>query len=80
MNAALSSNASARAAAYVTTSLYESQLALHINWATGCFATGERPARLGSGHPSLVPAPGVPGRRRPLRDRWSCDDALFAAW
>ncbi|GAA2312159.1 CoA transferase [Streptomyces kunmingensis] len=39
----------------VTTSLYESQLALHINWATGYFATGERPARLGSGHPSLVP-------------------------
>ncbi|MFI5661633.1 CaiB/BaiF CoA transferase family protein [Streptomyces sp. NPDC051684] len=40
---------------YVTTSLYESQLALHINWATGYFATGERPTRLGSGHPSLVP-------------------------
>lgn len=45
---------------YVTTSLYESQLALHINWATGHFATGERPARLGSGHPSLVPYQAYP--------------------
>ncbi|MCX3058981.1 CaiB/BaiF CoA transferase family protein [Streptomyces beihaiensis] len=40
---------------YVTTSLYETQLALHANWATAHFATGERPTRLGSGHPSLVP-------------------------
>ncbi|MFJ7783987.1 CaiB/BaiF CoA transferase family protein [Streptomyces albidoflavus] len=40
---------------YLTTSLYESQLALHVNWATAHLATGERPARLGSGHPSLVP-------------------------
>lgn len=40
---------------YLTTSLYESQLALHVNWATAHFATGERPTRLGSGHPSLVP-------------------------
>lgn len=39
----------------VTTSLYESQLALHINWATGFFATGKTPSRMGSGHPSLVP-------------------------
>ncbi|MEU0597167.1 CoA transferase [Streptomyces sp. NPDC006393] len=45
---------------YVTTSLYESQLALHINWATGYFATGERPQRLGSGHPSLVPYQAYP--------------------
>ncbi|MGW0811891.1 CaiB/BaiF CoA transferase family protein [Streptomyces viridiviolaceus] len=45
---------------YLTTSLYESQLALHINWATGYFATGERPARLGSGHPSLVPYQAYP--------------------
>ncbi|MEV1018880.1 CoA transferase [Streptomyces sp. NPDC050264] len=45
---------------YVTTSLYESQLALHINWATGYFATGERPTRLGSGHPSLVPYQAYP--------------------
>lgn len=45
---------------YVTTSLYESQLALHINWATGHFATGERPTRLGSGHPSLVPYQAYP--------------------
>jgi crotonobetainyl-CoA:carnitine CoA-transferase CaiB-like acyl-CoA transferase len=40
---------------YVTTSLYEAQLAMHINWATGYFATGQRPFRLGSAHPSLVP-------------------------
>ncbi|MFJ5969442.1 CaiB/BaiF CoA transferase family protein [Streptomyces sp. NPDC093060] len=45
---------------YVTTSLYESLLALHVNWATGYFATGERPARLGSGHPSLVPYQAYP--------------------
>lgn len=45
---------------YVTTSLYECQLALHINWATGYFATGERPHRLGSGHPSLVPYQAYP--------------------
>lgn len=45
---------------YVTTSLYESQLALHINWATAHFATGERPTRLGSGHPSLVPYQAYP--------------------
>ncbi|WP_328317206.1 CaiB/BaiF CoA transferase family protein [Streptomyces sp. NBC_00388] len=45
---------------YLTTSLYESQLALHINWATGYFATGEPPARLGSGHPSLVPYQAYP--------------------
>ncbi|WP_413098584.1 CaiB/BaiF CoA transferase family protein [Streptomyces sp. Inha503] len=45
---------------YVTTSLYESQLALHVNWATGYFATGERPGRLGSGHPSLVPYQAYP--------------------
>jgi crotonobetainyl-CoA:carnitine CoA-transferase CaiB-like acyl-CoA transferase len=45
---------------YVTSSLYESQLALHINWATGYFATGERPQRLGSGHPSLVPYQAYP--------------------
>ncbi|MBF4136803.1 MULTISPECIES: CaiB/BaiF CoA-transferase family protein [Streptomyces] len=40
---------------YLTTPLYEAQLALHVNWATAHLATGERPARLGSGHPSLVP-------------------------
>ncbi|WP_028925305.1 CaiB/BaiF CoA transferase family protein [Pseudonocardia acaciae] len=45
---------------YVTTSLYESQLALHINWATGMFATGETPHRLGSGHPNLVPYQAYP--------------------
>lgn len=40
---------------YVTTSLYESQLALHVNWATNYFADGLRPGPLGSGHPNLVP-------------------------
>ncbi|MEU6128412.1 CoA transferase [Saccharopolyspora sp. NPDC047091] len=44
----------------VSTSLYESQLALHINWATGYFATGEVPSRLGSGHPNLVPYQAYP--------------------
>jgi crotonobetainyl-CoA:carnitine CoA-transferase CaiB-like acyl-CoA transferase len=45
---------------YLTTSLYETQLALHINWATGYFATGERPQRLGSAHPNLVPYQAYP--------------------
>lgn len=45
---------------YLTTSLYETQLALHINWGTGYFATGERPRRLGSGHPNLVPYQAYP--------------------
>ncbi|MDF3289740.1 CaiB/BaiF CoA transferase family protein [Streptomyces silvisoli] len=45
---------------YLTTSLYESQLALHINWATSYFATGDTPQRLGSGHPSLVPYQAYP--------------------
>ncbi|NVN00257.1 CaiB/BaiF CoA-transferase family protein [Arthrobacter sp. SDTb3-6] len=40
---------------YVTTSLYECQLALHVNWATNYFADGKRPGPLGSGHPNLVP-------------------------
>ncbi|MET8470994.1 CoA transferase [Streptomyces sp. NPDC006422] len=55
VNAALVERERTGRGQYVTTSLYESQLALHINWATGYFATGERPGRLGSGHPSLVP-------------------------
>jgi crotonobetainyl-CoA:carnitine CoA-transferase CaiB-like acyl-CoA transferase len=40
---------------YVTTSLFESQLAFHAGFATNFFATGVNPPRLGSGHPSLVP-------------------------
>jgi crotonobetainyl-CoA:carnitine CoA-transferase CaiB-like acyl-CoA transferase len=39
----------------VRTSLFEGQLALHTSWATGYFATRERPERLGSGHPNIVP-------------------------
>jgi crotonobetainyl-CoA:carnitine CoA-transferase CaiB-like acyl-CoA transferase len=47
---------------YVTTSLFESQLALHINWATGYFATGVNPGPLGSGHPNLVPYQAYPAQ------------------
>ncbi|WP_158726714.1 CaiB/BaiF CoA transferase family protein [Tomitella fengzijianii] len=47
---------------YVTTSLYECQLALHVNWATNYFATGERPHALGSGHPNLVPYQAFPAQ------------------
>lgn len=45
---------------YVATSLYESQLAFHASFATGYFATGQNPPRLGSGHPSLVPYQAYP--------------------
>lgn len=45
---------------YVTTSLYECQLALHVNWATNYFANGKRPGPLGSGHPNLVPYQAYP--------------------
>ncbi|MER7011619.1 CoA transferase [Saccharopolyspora sp. NPDC000359] len=45
---------------YVSTSLYESQLAFHASFATGYFATGQNPPRLGSGHPSLVPYQAYP--------------------
>ncbi|MGV8873037.1 MAG: CaiB/BaiF CoA transferase family protein [Rhodococcus sp. (in: high G+C Gram-positive bacteria)] len=45
---------------YVTTSLFESQLALHVNWASSYFATRERPVALGSGHLNLVPYQAFP--------------------
>lgn len=45
---------------YLTTSLYEGQLALHVNWATNYFADGRRPEALGSGHPNLVPYQAYP--------------------
>ncbi|GAA1869419.1 CaiB/BaiF CoA transferase family protein [Brevibacterium marinum] len=45
---------------YLTTSLYEGQLALHVNWATNYFADGNRPHALGSGHPNLVPYQAYP--------------------
>lgn len=45
---------------YVSTSLYESQLSFHAGFATGYFATGKNPPRLGSGHPSLVPYQAYP--------------------
>lgn len=57
---ALVERARTGAGQYLTTSLYESQLALHINWATSYFATGDVPQRLGSGHPSLVPYQAYP--------------------
>ncbi|GAF48159.1 CaiB/BaiF CoA transferase family protein [Rhodococcus wratislaviensis] len=44
----------------VSTSLYETQLAFHTSFATGYFATGNNPPRLGSGHPSLVPYQAYP--------------------
>lgn len=47
---------------YVTTSLYECQLALHVNWGTNYFANGKRPGPLGSGHPNLVPYQAYPAR------------------
>ncbi|MCL6452629.1 MAG: CoA transferase [Alicyclobacillus sp.] len=40
---------------YLTTSLYETQLAFHINWAGNYFATGETPRAMGSAHPNLAP-------------------------
>lgn len=45
---------------YLTTSLYEGQLALHVNWATNYFADDKRPHALGSGHPNLVPYQAYP--------------------
>jgi crotonobetainyl-CoA:carnitine CoA-transferase CaiB-like acyl-CoA transferase len=46
----------------VTTSLFEAQFGFHINWATGMFATGQPPMRLGSAHPSLMPYQGYAAR------------------
>ncbi len=40
---------------HVNTSLYESQLAFHINWAMNYFLTGVVPHRMGSQHPNLAP-------------------------
>ena len=45
---------------YVTTSLFECQLALHVNWATNYFATGQRPQAIGSAHPNLAPYQAFP--------------------
>lgn len=47
---------------YLTTSLYEGQLALHVNWATNYFADGKRPQAMGSGHPNLVPYQAYPAQ------------------
>ncbi|GAB3680350.1 CaiB/BaiF CoA transferase family protein [Saccharopolyspora tripterygii] len=60
VNAALVERARTGRGQHITTSLYESQLALHVSWATGYFATRERPGRLGSGHPNLVPYQAYP--------------------
>ena len=40
---------------YVTTSLFEAQLALHVNLAMNMFADAGTPAPLGSAHPNLAP-------------------------
>ena len=40
---------------YLTTSLYETQLAFHINWAMNYFLTGDTPLGLGTAHPNLAP-------------------------
>jgi crotonobetainyl-CoA:carnitine CoA-transferase CaiB-like acyl-CoA transferase len=45
---------------YITTSLYETQLAFHIQWALNYFATGEVPRAMGSAHPSLAPYQAFP--------------------
>lgn len=47
---------------YVTTSLFECQLAMHVNWATNYFATRQRPRALGSAHPNLAPYQAYPAR------------------
>jgi crotonobetainyl-CoA:carnitine CoA-transferase CaiB-like acyl-CoA transferase len=40
---------------YVTTSLFEVQLGLHVNAAMNMFLSGEAPRRLGSAHPNVAP-------------------------
>lgn len=40
---------------YITTSLFQGQLALQINWAQNYFATGKVPGPMGSAHPNLAP-------------------------
>lgn len=45
---------------YLATSLYESQLAYHINWAMNYFVSKEDPKPLGSAHPNLAPYQAYP--------------------
>lgn len=45
---------------YLTTSLYESQLSFHINWAMNYFLSGSVPRRMGSAHPNLAPYQAYP--------------------
>jgi crotonobetainyl-CoA:carnitine CoA-transferase CaiB-like acyl-CoA transferase len=40
---------------YVATSLYETQLTLHMHWAYNYFADGVDPVPLGTAHPNLAP-------------------------
>jgi crotonobetainyl-CoA:carnitine CoA-transferase CaiB-like acyl-CoA transferase len=40
---------------YITTSLFEAQLGLHVNAAMNMFLSGDVPHRLGSAHPNLAP-------------------------
>jgi crotonobetainyl-CoA:carnitine CoA-transferase CaiB-like acyl-CoA transferase len=46
----------------VTTSLYEAQLALHVNLAMNLFVAGVKPVALGSAHPNLAPYQAFTGR------------------
>jgi crotonobetainyl-CoA:carnitine CoA-transferase CaiB-like acyl-CoA transferase len=47
---------------YVTTSLFECQLAMHVNWATNWFADRRRPHAMGSAHPNLAPYQAFPAQ------------------
>jgi len=40
---------------YIATSLFETQIALHVNWAQNYFANQRDPQPLGSAHPNLAP-------------------------
>ncbi|WP_433286733.1 CaiB/BaiF CoA transferase family protein [Pseudonocardia sp. CA-142604] len=46
----------------VTTSLFEAQLALHVNLAMDLFVAGVKPVALGSAHPNLAPYQAFTGR------------------
>ncbi len=53
--AALVDRARTNRGRYVTTSLFEAQLGLHVNTAMNMFLSGEVPGRLGSAHPNPAP-------------------------
>lgn len=45
---------------YLTTSLFETQLAFHLHWAMNYFLTGNMPEPLGTAHPNLAPYQAFP--------------------